>query len=223
MQSIKARKEIKYYSPIEEKINIISHAAGFILSIIALVFLVTQANRHGDVWHIVSFSIFGTSLILLYAASTFYHSAKNPELRNRLKIIDHASIYVLIAGTYTPFTLVTLKGTVGWVIFGIAWGMALTGIILKLFFTGRYNLISTLMYVFMGWIVVFAINPLVRNLPLEGLYWLLAGGLSYTVGAILYAVKSIRFNHAIFHIFVLVGSICHFVTVYAFVLPAIQE
>ena len=149
MAHFKTIKETKYYSPIEEKINIISHAAGFILSIVALVFLVAQANLRGDVWHIVSFSIFGTSLIILYAASTFYHSAKKPELRNRLKIIDHASIYFLIAGTYTPFTLVTLKGAIGWVIFGISWGMALTGIILKLFFTGRYNRISTLMYVLM--------------------------------------------------------------------------
>ena len=149
---------IKYYSPIEEKINIISHAVGFILSIIALVLLVMHANLHGDVWHIVSFSIFGASLIILYAASTFYHSAKKPELRNRLKIVDHASIYVLIAGTYTPFTLVTLNGTIGWVIFSTSWGLALSGIILKLFFTGKYNVISTIMYVLMGWVIVLAIN-----------------------------------------------------------------
>ncbi len=219
MAHFKTKKEIKYYSPIEEKINIVSHAAGFILSIVALVFLVTHANRHGGVWHIVSFSIFGTSLILLYAASTFYHSAKNPELRNRLKIIDHASIYVLIAGTYTPFTLVTLKGAIGWVIFGISWGMALTGIILKLFFTGRYNLISTLMYVLMGWLIVFAIKPLINNLPSGGLPWLVAGGISYTIGAILYSIKQIKFNHAIFHMFVLMGSFCHFMSVFFYVLP----
>ncbi len=140
----------KYYSPLEEKINIISHAIGFSLSIVALVLLVTHATLHGDVWHIVSFSIFGSSLIILYAASTFYHSAKKSELRNRLNIIDHASIYVLIAGTYTPFTLVTLNGAIGWVIFGTSWGLALTGIILKLFFTGKYDLMSTIMYVLMG-------------------------------------------------------------------------
>jgi hemolysin III len=213
-------KGIKYYSPIEEKINIISHAIGFILSIVALVLLVTHANLHGDVWHIVSFSIFGTSLIILYAASTFYHSAKKSELRNRLKIIDHASIYVLIAGTYTPFTLVTLNGTLGWVIFGISWGLALTGIILKLFFTGKYDLISTIMYVLMGWVIVFAIKPLINNLPLEGLLWLFAGGISYTIGAILYSIKKIKFNHAIFHMFVLIGSFCHFITVFFYVLPS---
>jgi hemolysin III len=210
---------IKYYSPIEEKINIISHAIGFILSIVAFVLLVAHANLHGDVWHIVSFSIFGASLIILYAASTFYHSAKKSELRNRLKIIDHASIYVLIAGTYTPFTLVTLKGTIGWVIFGISWGLALTGIILKLFYTGKYNLLSTIMYVLMGWIVVFAIKPLINNLPLEGLLWLLAGGISYTIGAILYSIKKIKFNHAIFIFFFLNGFFCQFLSVFFYVLP----
>ena len=213
-------EKTKYYSPTEEKINIISHAIGFILSIVALVLLVTYANLHGDVWHIVSFSIFGVSLIILYAASTLYHSAKKSKLRNRLKIIDHASIYVLIAGTYTPFTLVTLKGTIGWVIFGTSWGLALTGIILKLFFTGRYNLISTIMYVLMGWVIVFVIKPLINNLPLEGLLWLFAGGISYTIGAILYSIKKIKFNHAIFHMFVLMGSFCHFMSVFFYVLPS---
>ena len=212
-------EEIKHYSSIEEKINIISHAIGFILSIVALVLLVTYAILDGDVWHIVSFSIFGSSLIVLYAASTLYHSAKRPELRNRLNILDHASIYVLIAGTYTPFTLVTLKGPIGWVIFGTSWGLALTGIILKLFFTGKYDLMSTIMYVLMGWIIVFAIKPLINNLPLEGLIWLFAGGISYTIGAIIYGIKKIKFNHAIFHMFVLMGSFCHFMSVYFYVLP----
>ena len=212
-------EEMKQYSPIEEKININSHAIGFILSVVALVLLVAHASMHGDVWHIVSFSIFGTSLIILYAASTFYHSAKKPELRKRLKIIDHASIYVLVAGTYTPFTLVTLNGKLGWLIFGISWGLALTGIILKLFFTGKYNLISTSMYVFMGWVIVFAIKPLINNLPSEGFLWLLAGGISYTLGAILYSINKIKFNHAIFHMFVLTGSFCHFISVFFYVLP----
>jgi len=216
---MKAMGGIKNYSTLEEKINIISHAVGVILSIVALVLLVTQASLHGNVWHIVSFSIFGSSLIILYAASTFYHSAKKPALRNRLNIIDHAAIYVLIAGTYTPFTLVTLSGSLGWVIFGISWGLALTGIILKLFFTGKYDLISTIMYVLMGWIIVFAIKPLINNLPFEGLLWLFAGGIFYTFGAILYSIKKIKFNHAIFHIFVLSGSFCHFMTVFCYVLP----
>ena len=163
---MKVIEGIKFYPPTEEKINIISHATGFILSIVALVLLVAHANMHGNVWHVVSFSIFGTSLIILYAASTFYHSAKKPELRKKMRIIDHVSIYVLIAGTYTPFTLVTLSGTIGWVILGTSWGLALTGIILKLFFTGKYKLISTLTYIFIGSVIVFAIKPLINNLSL---------------------------------------------------------
>jgi len=210
---------IKYYSPIEEKINIISHSIGFILSIVAFILLVTRANQHGNVWHVVSFGIFGASLIILYLASTCYHSAKKPELRNRLRIIDHASIYVLIAGTYTPFTLVTLNGSIGWVIFGISWGLALTGIIWKLFFTGKYKLLSTLMYVFIGSVIVFAIKPLINNLSLDGLLWIFAGGMAYTIGAILYSIKKIKFNHAIFHVFVLNGSDSHFVAVFFYVLP----
>jgi len=210
---------IKFYPPVEEKINIISHAIGFILSIVALVLLVMRANMYGDVWHIVSFSIFGASLMILFAASTFYHSAKKPALRNRFKIIDHAAIYVLIAGTYTPFTLITLDDTIGWVIFGISWGLALTGIILKLFFTGKYNLVSTIMYVLMGWIIVFAIKPLINNLPSDGLLWLFAGGIAYTIGAALYSIKKIKFNHAVFHICVLIGSFCHFISVFFYVLP----
>jgi hemolysin III len=217
---MKDAEGIKYYSPIEEKINIISHAIGFILSIVALVLLVTHANLHGNILHIVSFSIFGTSLIILYISSTFYHSAKKSDLRNKLKITDHASIYILIAGTYTPFTLVTLNGTIGWVIFGTSWGLALTGIIFKLFFTGRYDLISTVMYVLMGWVIVFAIKPLINNLPLEGFLWLFAGGISYTIGAILYSIKRIKFNHAIFHVFVLIGSFSHFMSVFFYVLPS---
>ena len=211
---------IKFYSPIEENINIISHAIGLMLSMVALVLLFGHASLHGNVWHVVSFAIFGASLISLYAASTLYHSAKKPELRRRLRVIDHATIYVLIAGTYTPFTLVTLSGSTGWVIFGVSWGLALTGIILKLFFTGKYNLISTLMYVFMGWIIIFAIKPLINNLSSDGLFWLVAGGMAYTTGAILYRIKKIKFNHAIFHLFVLMGSASHFISVYFYVLPS---
>ena len=208
------------YSLREEKLNIISHAIGFLLSIIALVLLLMRATAFGNVWHIVSVSIFGLSLIVLYAASTLYHSAKQQELRNRLKIVDHSAIYFLIAGTYTPFTLITLNSTKGWLIFGISWGMALIGIILKLFFTGKYKSISTLLYVLMGWMIVFAIKPLMDSLPLDGLYWLLAGGVAYTIGAVLYSIKKIKFNHAIFHVLVLIGSFCHFYSVLVYVLPS---
>jgi len=207
------------YSPLEEKTNVISHAIGFVLGIVALVLMVVRASTYGNAWHIVSVSIFGASLICLYAASTIYHSARDPKIRGRLRVVDHATIYVLIAGTYTPFVLVTLNGWVGWVIFAASWTMAVTGIILKLFFTGKYNLLSTLMYVFMGWMIIFAIKPLVNSLSADGLWWLMAGGVAYTVGAILYSIKQIKFNHAIFHMFVLLGSFCHFVSVYFYVLP----
>lgn len=213
-------ERIGFYPPLEEKLNIITHAFGFILSIIGLVLLILKANVYGEARHLVSFSIFGASLVLLYAASTLYHSARSALVRYRLNILDHASIYVLIAGTYTPFAIVTLNGLVGWIVFGVIWGMALTGVILKLFFTGRYQRISTIMYVVMGWIVVFAIKPLMDNLSLYGLYWLLSGGISYTLGAILFSLDRIRFNHAIFHIFVLFGSFSHFISIYYYVLPA---
>jgi hemolysin III len=211
--------EINFYSPLEERINILSHASGLLLSMVAIVLLLVRASNYGNAWHIVSVAIFGASLIALYAASTTYHSATRPELRARLRVIDHATIYILIAGTYTPFTLITLSGPVGWTIFSISWGLAVSGIVLKLFFTGRFNLVSTLMYIFMGWIIVFAVKPLVASLPAEGLYWLIAGGLSYTIGAVVYSIKKVPLNHAIFHLFVLGGSVCHFVAVYFFVLP----
>jgi hemolysin III len=211
--------KVKYYSPAEEWTNILSHALGLLLSIIALPLLVLHAIRNGNGWHLVAFAVFGLSMIGLYASSTFYHLSKDPALRTRMRIVDHASIYLLIAGTYTPFTLITLGGISGWVVFAVSWSMALTGIVLKIFFTGRFQLLSTLMYVFMGWIIIFVMKPLVTNLPLEGVYWLIAGGIAYTVGAILYSIRKIHFNHAIFHVFVLIGSFCHFMAVYFWVLP----
>jgi hemolysin III len=212
-------QSVKFYSPAEERINIASHALGLVLSLVGLALLVVRANAQGNILHVASCAIFGASLVMLYATSTTYHSARTPAFRHRMRVVDHAMIYVLIAGSYTPITLITMGGATGWLMFGIAWGMAFTGILLKLFFTGRFNLLSTLMYVFMGWILVLGIEPLIDNLPANGLIWLLSGGIAYTLGAVLYAIKKIRFNHAIFHIFVLLGSAFHFVTVYFYVLP----
>ncbi len=208
------------YSPKEEKLNIITHAIGLILSIIAFILLIIKATEFGSVWNVVAVSIFGVSLIVLYAASTLYHSATKKELRYKLQIFDHSAIYVLIAGTYTPFTIITLNGITGWLIFGISWGMALVGVTLKLFFTGRYDAISTLMYILMGWMIVFVLGPLIDGLHFDGVLWLIGGGVSYTIGAIIYSIKKIKFNHAIFHIFVLLGSFCHFYSVYFYVLPS---
>lgn len=208
-----------HYPPAEELLNVISHAVGLVLGIAGFVFLLVRAANYGDVLHIVSFAVFGASLIVLYAASTIYHSSRDELKRARLRTFDHAAIYVLIAGTYTPFTLVTLEGAVGWTLFGITWGMAAVGITLKLYFTGRYDLVSTLMYVFMGWVIMFAVKPLVAAFHGDGMIWLIAGGIAYTLGAVFYSIRRMPFGHGIFHVLVLVGSFCHFVAVYFFVLP----
>ncbi len=208
----------KIYPPKEEKLNIISHGLGLLLSLVALPLLVVFSSIKGDVWHIVSFSIYGSSMVVLYLASTLFHSSKKQNIRKRLNVFDHASIYLLIAGTYTPFLLVTLRGPWGWTLFGIIWGMAVTGIILKLFFAGRYNVVSAIAYVIMGWVIIIALKPLISNLEAAGLWWLLAGGISYSVGVIFYLSNKMRYNHAIFHLFVLAGSICHFISVFWYVL-----
>lgn len=207
------------YDSKEETLNVITHGIGFILSIAALVILIVSASKYGTARHITSFAIFGGSLIVLYAASTLYHYAKNPELRLKLNILDHSAIYVLIAGTYTPFTLIVLKGWVGWTIFGISWGLAIAGILFKVFYFGKYDKISTIAYVLMGWVIIFAIKPLIESFPTAGLIWLLAGGISYSIGAFFFSYKGIRFNHAIFHVFVLLGSFCHFMSIFLYVLP----
>jgi len=205
------------YSPREERFNIVSHAIGLAISVLALTLLVNRSVALVSVRHIVSFSIFGASLVLLFLASTLYHSATDPVARSRLRILDHASIYILIAGTYTPFTLVTLHGSTGWILFGISWSMAVCGVTLKLFFTGRYRRTSTAMYVLMGWLIVFAIEPLITTLPPAGLNWLIAGGLAYTLGAAIYSIAHVPLNHAIFHLLVLTGASCHFMAVYSYV------
>lgn len=212
------KENLTYYNSTEEKINVYTHAFGLVLSVIALVLLVLKANSIGNIWHLISFTVFGISLIVLYAASTFYHAAKEPKKRKTLNIFDHASIYVLIAGTYTPFTLVTLHGKIGWWIFGVNWSLALIGIILKLFFTGRYDKLSTIMYVLMGWLVILVIKPVANTLGPAGTSWLIIGGISYTIGAVLYSIPKVKYNHAIFHVFVLIGSFAHFMAIYNYVI-----
>lgn len=217
---LRAMKEKNtFYESKEERLNVITHGIGLLLSIAALVLLVVDASIHGNAWHITSYAIFGTSLIVMYSASTFYHYTQNPDLRIKLNILDHAAIYVLIAGTYTPFALVVLKGWLGWTIFGISWGLALIGIIFKIFYFGRYDKISTMAYVLMGWVIIFAIKPLIDSFSVEGLTWLFSGGLAYTLGALIYSINRIRFNHAIFHVFVLIGSFCHFIAVFFYIIP----
>ena len=202
------------YSDTEERLNVWSHGLGLFASILVFPFLMIKATNYANFWDIASFVIYGVSLIVLYAASTFYHAAKNPKKRRRLNIFDHAAIYVLIAGSYTPFCLVALNSDLGWYMFIAVWVFALTGIILKLFFTGRFDKISTAMYLLMGWQVVFFIKPLMVALPSFNLNLLIGGGVFYTIGAILYSIKKIPYNHAIFHVFVLLGSISHFIGIY---------
>ena len=203
-----------YYSKKEERLNIITHAFGLLLSVIALPFLIIKSFNYEGFWRPASFIIYGVSLIVLYAASTSYHSAKDTTLRRKLNIFDHAAIYVLIAGTYTPFTIIALDGSLGWIVFGTTWTFAAVGVFLKLFFTGRFDKLSTIMYLLMGWQIVFVINTLMENIASEGLKLLMAGGVFYSVGAVFYSIKEINYNHAFFHVFVVLGSICHFLTVF---------
>ena len=200
---------ITRYSKSEERLNILTHGFGLLLSIVGLPFLILKSLEFSGFWKPASLYIFGISLIVLYAASTCYHAAKEVKLRRRLNIFDHAAIFVLIAGTYTPFTLIPLEGATGWIIFGLTWGFALVGIVLKLFFTGKYDKLSTIMYVLMGWQIIFVIKPLMENLSSNGLKLLFLGGVFYTLGAVLYSIKRLPFNHAIFHVFVIYSS-CYY-------------
>lgn len=205
------------YSKLEEKLNIYTHLLGAILGLIGLVLLILKSFEDYSLKESVSFVIFGLGIIAMFMASVIYHNTEDIELRFKRKVLDHCAIYIMIAGTYTPLALAAIGGTTGWFIFGLSWGFALIGITLKLFFTGRFKLVSTLMYVFMGWMIVLFIRPLINEISQEGFNFILAGGISYTVGAIAYLIKKLSLNHAIFHVFVLGGSICHFLAVYLYV------
>tara|TARA_R110000787_G_scaffold6697_10_gene23313 strand:- start:17273 stop:17914 length:642 start_codon:yes stop_codon:yes gene_type:complete len=212
------KKELNHqYSNREERLNVLTHAFGLILSVIALPFLLMKSLNYDGLWKPLSLVIYGLSLIILYSASTFYHAAKDATLRRKLNIFDHTAIYILIAGTYTPYTIIVLDGTLGWVIFGLTWIFAFIGVILKLFYTGKFDKLSTVMYVLMGWQIVFAIKPLLDSFSSEGLQLLFAGGVFYTIGALLYSIKKLQYNHAIFHVFVVLGSLCHFISIYYYI------
>ncbi|QQS41097.1 MAG: hemolysin III family protein [Acidobacteriota bacterium] len=213
------KDRLTFYHPTEELLNVTSHGFGLLLSVAALLALIYFSSTRGTGWHIFSFTVFGVSLVILYTASTLYHYVQEPALRYKLNVFDHAAIYILIAGSYTPFTLHVLEGSLGLALLGTVWTVALVGITFKLFFTGRFNKASTVAYVLMGWLAVFAIEPFVRNFDPAGVVWVFVGGFAYTLGAVFYGLKMIRFNHAIFHVFVLTGSICHFVAVLFYLLP----
>lgn len=205
---------------LHEIFNSITHGIGVLLSIAALVLLIVfAAINKGDAWQFVSFSIYGASLITLYMASTLYHAIQKKKTKKFFNIFDHASIFILIAGTYTPFCLVPLRGPWGWTLFGIIWGLAIAGVIFKLFFyTDKLRAISAIIYVGMGWIIIIALKPLIQNVPAGSLYWLLAGALSYCVGVLFYLRRQNRFNHVIWHFFVLGGSISHFFAIFLYLI-----
>jgi hemolysin III len=204
-------------TPAEEIASSITHAVGGLLAVAAMTLLVVTAARGGDARRVTAVSVYGATLVFMYVASTAYHLVRPPRAKRVMRILDHASIYLLIAGTYTPVTLVTMRGGWGWSLFGIIWALAVTGVTLKLFYVDRHELLSTVLYVAMGWIVLIALRPLVATLPAGGLAWLAAGGLAYTAGVAFFVWDHLPYNHAIWHLFVLAGSICHFFCVLLYV------
>ncbi len=208
-----------HYTLREERLNSLTHGLGALLSAVGTLVLVLAAAREGDVWKIVSFSIFGASLVLLYSASTFYHASRSPRLREVWKMLDHCAIFLLIAGTYTPFLLVNLRGPTGWTLFGIIWGLALAGIVLKLVFGHRYKILRVIVYLAMGWLIVFAAAELTTQVSELGVRLTVIGGVVYTLGVVFYLADRMPYNHAIWHLFVVGGSLCHFYAIYYAVLP----
>jgi hemolysin III len=197
----------------QELANALTHGVGVLAALAGGAVLVTVASLRGDPWKIVGAAVFTATLVLLYAASTLYHAVSSPGAKGRLKVLDHASIYLLIAGTYTPFTLGGLRGGWGWSLFGVIWGLAVAGVVFKLFSAGRFQRVSTGIYIAMGWLILIAIGPMVRSLPPSVLVWLLAGGMAYTLGTIFYHNRRFTYSHAVWHLFVLAGSACHAVAV----------
>jgi hemolysin III len=205
-------------SPREELINALTHGLGATAALAGGAVLITLAALFGDGWQLTASIVFGITLLLLYVASTLYHAVQHPVLKGRLKVFDHCAIYLLIAGTYTPFTLIGLRGPLGWTLFSVIWGLAFFGVIFKLFYAGRFKLLSTLIYIAMGWLIIIAAKPTMQALDGWTFGWLLAGGAFYTLGTFFYHRPSMRYSHAIWHMFVIGGSVCHYISVMAQVL-----
>jgi hemolysin III len=198
----------------EEIINAITHGIGSILSIAALVVLIIVAGRHGDIWHLVSFSIYGSTLILLYLSSTLYHSFSNQKVKNLFARFDHISIFLLIAGTYTPILLTSMRGIWGWTLFGIIWGLAIAGAVIRSIYLHRFRKLMVAVYLLMGWMFVLAGKQIYLSLPSASLTFLILGGIAYSVGVIFYMWRSLPYAHGIWHLFVLAGSVLHFFAIY---------
>jgi hemolysin III len=208
------------YSIGEEIAHAVTHGVGVLLSIGGLVVLVAFSALYGDAWHITSSSIYGATLVLLYSFSTLYHGIPYPKAKRILQRLDHAAIFLLIAGTYTPFTLVNLRGPWGWTLFGLVWGIAIAGMVLELVSRKRYKWLSISLYLGLGWLVVIAIKPMLLSVETGGLLLLLAGGLCYSLGVIFYVWTRLAYHHAVWHLFVLAGSVLHFFSVLFYVVPA---
>lgn len=202
----------------EEIANSVTHGLGLLAGIAGTVVLVALAAERGETWQVVSAAVYGTTLVALYGASTLYHALKGTKVRETLRLLDHCAIYLLIAGTYTPIALVGIPGGWGWAIFGSVWALATAGIAFKIFSGGRFSPISTGAYVAMGWLCIVAIKPIFEALPTGALVWLLAGGLAYTAGMIFYHSKRVPYSHAVWHLFVVAGSVCHYLAIALYVL-----
>jgi hemolysin III len=204
---------------VEELANSVTHGIGLVFSLVGFIFLLVLAVMRGSAWHITGCAIYGSTLVCLYTASTLYHGIQSPHLKRALKVFDHSAIYLLIAGTYTPFLLVNLRGGWGWTLLSIVWTLAVAGIIFKFWFVDYFPILSTVVYLLMGWLALIAVKPLFGLVPTGGLIWLMAGGLAYTVGVVFYAWKRIPYNHVIWHAFVMTGSACHYFAVLYSVIP----
>lgn len=214
MEKEKRRKEeYRTLSVNEEIVNSVTHGIGTLLSIAALVLLVVFAAIKGNVWHVVSFSIFGSTLVLLYLSSTLYHSFTKVKIKNLFARFDHAAIFLLIAGTYTPFLLTALRGAFGWTLFGIIWTVAIAGVVIRSIYLTKFRKLMVGLYLAMGWMFVVAIGPMMKNLPGISLIFLFLGGVMYSIGVIFYAWRNLKYGHGIWHLFVLAGSIMHFFSV----------
>jgi hemolysin III len=212
-------RSLPVYTRGEEIANWVTHGIGLLLSVAGLTLLIVFSSLRGDAWHVVSFTVFGLTLLTLYTVSTLYHSRRSARDKALFRKLDHAAIFLLIAGTYTPFLLTNLRGPWGWVLFGIIWGLCGAGAVFQLFVGERYRLVSTIAYLFLGWLIVVALKPMVAHVPAGGLWLLLAGGLCYTAGVVFYRWHRLRYHHAVWHTFVLGGSTCHLLAVLLFLLP----
>jgi len=203
-----------------ELANSLTHGAGLALAVAGCAVVITLAALRGNAWHITACSVYGATLVCLYAASTAYHTVSSRSVKRVMRILDHSAIYLLIAGTYTPFTLVNMRGAWGWSLFGVVWGLAVAGILFKVWFVEHFAIASTLVYLAMGWLAVIAVKPVLATVPLVGVAWLAAGGLLYTAGVAFFAWEKLPYHHAIWHVFVIGGSVCHFFAVLYYVVPA---